>query len=249
MEEIKKHLEKLGISQEAALVYLKILEIGTTTVLTVARKTRIPRTTVYLHLDGLVSKGLLKVIVKGKKKYILPTSPKELIEVAKLKKKEITDSVIGLEKELFHLQAIYNTENKKSRIMYFEGVDEVRKVYDESLNSDKIYMYSLSEELKWVMGDYLEKYHDRLSQLMLETFEIASEDNTEKNNQKDKSNSRNKIVYISEKYITKTDYLIFGSKVSFITCKDKTPVAIVIEDEDIAYFETMRFLMIWEKLT
>src|SRR3990167_7373675 len=89
MDEIKNHLEKLGLSQDGVLIYLKVLELGSTTILTIARKTRIPRTTVYLLIDELVSKGLIKITIKGKKKYYIPTSPKELLELAKLKKKKI----------------------------------------------------------------------------------------------------------------------------------------------------------------
>ena len=249
MDEIKNHLEKLGLSQDGALIYLKVLELGSTTVLTIARKTRIPRTTVYLLIDELISKGILTITLKGKKKYYLPTSPKELLELAKLKKKEITDSITGLEKELFHLQALYNSDHRKPKIMYYDGVEEVKKVYEDTLTSEKIYMHCMSEDVALIMGEYLEKFYDRLSQQMIQTFEIVSDKKEDKNFQKQRSTSRNQIVCIPEKYITKTDYLIYGSKVAFITFKDKTPVAIVIEDSEIAYFETMRYLMIWEKFT
>ena len=249
MDEIKKHLEKLGFSQEGVLTYLKVLELGSTTVLTLARKTGIPRTTVYLLIDELVSKGMLKITVKGKKKFYLPTSPKDLLELAKLKKKEITDSIIGLEKNLSHLEALYNADHRKPRIMYYEGVEEVKKVYEATLTSEKIYMHCTGEEMRWVMGDYFDKYYERVSQLMLQTFELVSDKEEDEDYQKQRSTSRNQIICIPKKYITKTDYLIFADKVAFITCKDKIPVAIVIEDPEIAYFETMRFLMIWEKFT
>ena len=249
MDEIKKHLEKLGFSQDGVLIYLAVLELGSTTVLTIARKIRIPRTTVYLLIDELLGKGLLKLTIKGKKKYYLPTSPKELLELAKLKKKEMTDSIAGLEKELSHLQALYNSDHRKPKIMYYEGVEEVKKVYEDTLTSEKIYMHCMSEDVRLAVGEYLEKFYERIGRLMIHTFEIASDKLEDKAYQKEHSTSRNQIICIPEKYITKTDYLIYGGKVAFITCKDKTPVAIVIEDPEIAYFETMRYLMIWEKFT
>jgi len=249
MDEIKNHLEKLGLSQDGVMIYLKVLELGSTTVLTIAKKTKIPRTTVYLLTDELVTKGLLKPAIKGKKKFYLPASPKELIELAKIKKQQINDSISGLEKEMSHLQALYNSDHRKPRIMYHEGVDEVKKVYEDILTSEKIYLQCMSEDVRSVMGEYLEKFYERIIDRMVHTLEIVSDRPEDKTYQKSHSSSRNQIICIPEKYITKTDYMIYGGKVVFITCKDKIPVAIVIEDSEIAYFETMRYLMIWEKFT
>ena len=70
MDTLHNNLITLGLSDEEIQVYLAALEHGSISVLEIAKATNIPRTTVYLLIDSLVKHGLLKLMVKGKKRHI-----------------------------------------------------------------------------------------------------------------------------------------------------------------------------------
>ena len=85
MDLFLKHLEALDITPEESTIYLNAIETNASTVLEFAQNTAIPRTTVYLLVESLMKKGLLREEVVGKRKQYVPASPTELISLAKQK--------------------------------------------------------------------------------------------------------------------------------------------------------------------
>ena len=56
---LEKELEKIGLTEKEAAVYLALLKLGPTTALKIARETGIKRPTVYTTLDALKGRGLV----------------------------------------------------------------------------------------------------------------------------------------------------------------------------------------------
>src|SRR3989344_278553 len=249
MDELRKHLTKLGLTKDEVKVYLTAIELGKCTILQLARSTYIPRTTVYLIIESLLEKELLKQSAKGKKKIYFPATPEELLSLARKKKQEINETIASLEQETAYLSALYNKDHKKPRVLYYEGIDGIKKIYEGTLASEKILVHCMSQTAREIMGDYLEHYFERVISRMIHTFEIVSDSSQDKQYQKEYSTLRNKIITIPATYTTDTNYMIYGDKVAFITYKDSFPVAIVIDDKELSFFETIRFMMIWEKFS
>lgn len=247
MEELLQKLKNIGITDEEITIYISALEQGSVTVLELARITKIPRTTVYLLIDALCEKGLFQMSAKGKKKIYIPASPDELYKIVQKKRSEIDETLDSLDKALPELKSVFNLKHSKPSIRYYQGVEEVKKIYEETLSHYKIYVHCMSQSAVGAMGGYLEKYFVRVIRKMIYTKEIVSDTESDKKYQKDNSTSRNQIICIPKNYITNTDYIIFGNSVAFITYKDKKPIGVVIEDPEIARFEKIRFMMIWER--
>lgn len=92
MENAKKILSVLknfGLEAEEAKTYLTMLNMGHTTVLEIARRTGIKRCTVYLIINRLIKKELVKEATIGKKKYYQVENPKKLIKLLDKKKHEL----------------------------------------------------------------------------------------------------------------------------------------------------------------
>nr|MBP9691655.1 hypothetical protein [Candidatus Woesebacteria bacterium] len=147
------------------------------------------------------------------------------------------------------LEAVYNQSHRKPRVAYYEGFEEVKKIYEDSLSADEIYFHHLSEKGRELMGDYGEQYWSRIMQKMIHTKQILTD--TEKNKQyiHDESTQRNQMLCIPSRFMTQTDYFLYGQKVAFITYKDDQPVGILIDDGEIAHFERTRFIMLWESIS
>lgn len=246
MEIIKKSLQQLGLTSEEIEVYITTLRLGTATVLQIAQTVDIPRTTVYLLIDSLVAKGLLVQEVQEKKKFFIPESPQKLLQLAQQQKESLTKTISTLQSHLPQLQAVYNLKVDKPKVKYYEGVKEVQAMYDEALNFDKLFMHCISKQVVEVMGDYVEEFFEKIVKNMIHTQEIVADSEEDNAYQKKFSTTRNEIICIPKKYITNTDYIIYGDSVAFITYKNGEPMSVVIEDKEIAHFEKIRFVMIWD---
>lgn len=247
MDSLKKNLKTLGLTEEEINIYITALEQGSITVLELARRTKIPRTTVYLLIDSLTEKGLISLTAQGKKKLYVPASPEYLVKMARTKHEELEKTVGSLTDELPQLQALFNLSHQKPKIRYYEGVEEVKKIYEDTLTAEKIYVHCMSQSAILTMGEYLEKYFVRVIRRMIHTKEMVSDTPEDRKYQHEYSTSRNKIICLPKKYQTNTDYLIFGDTVAFVTYKNSVPVGVVISDPEIAHFERVRFEIIWEK--
>jgi len=247
MDKLKQDLQTLGLSKEEVVVYITALEQGSTTVLELARSTKIPRTTVYLLIDSLTEKGLLALTAQGKKKLYVPASPEDLVTLAKTKYTQLERTIDSLCDELPQLQALFNMSHQKPKIRYYEGVEEVKKIYEDTLASEKIYFHHTFEKGREIMGDYGEDYWSKMMQKMIHTKQILSDTEKNKLYVQNESTQRNQMICIPSKFNTNTDYLLFGDNIAFITYKDRVPVGVVISDTEIARFEKIRFMMVWEK--
>ena len=72
-------LQKAGLTENEAKVYLACLELGTTTVLKINRQTGIKRATIYLLLDALQKKGLIKKVPKKSTTLYAAEDPKKIL--------------------------------------------------------------------------------------------------------------------------------------------------------------------------
>src|SRR3990167_11319830 len=71
-------LQRVGLGERAAKVYLAALELGPSPVQKIAQRAGIPRATVYLVLDDLRSKGFVTTYDEGKKTFFVAESPEKL---------------------------------------------------------------------------------------------------------------------------------------------------------------------------
>src|SRR6266704_6281505 len=71
-------LTKLELSDMEAKLYLKLLEIGPVNVSDLAKAVGIKRTSTYIYLEPLFTKGLVTKIVNKSKKQVAPADPEQL---------------------------------------------------------------------------------------------------------------------------------------------------------------------------
>ena len=81
----KESLKHIGLNEKEIQIYLSLLELGSSTVLAIAKRSGIKRPTAYLVLQSLVEKGFASRIIKGKNnkpKTILPLNGKSLFFIS-----------------------------------------------------------------------------------------------------------------------------------------------------------------------
>ena len=68
MHDLKKILLSVNLTEEEITVYFAALQPDNATILKISQHTNIPRTTVYVVIESLISKGFMHEVTEGKKK-------------------------------------------------------------------------------------------------------------------------------------------------------------------------------------
>lgn len=118
---LEKILEKLGLSEKEAKVYLATLELGQDSVQNIAKKADVNRPTAYFIMERLMELGLISTLEHGKKTFFVAESPKELENLLNREKQEIENRRSELKESMNQLLAIYNAREDKPVVRYFEG--------------------------------------------------------------------------------------------------------------------------------
>jgi len=157
MEEITNSLQKIGLSEKEARIYVSLLKYGEATVSDIADEAGIKRPTAYVILDELRQKGLVLKIPHAKKTIFQVKAPDELYG-------EIVTNVNQFEKVLPKLRAL-NPSKKAIKTLYFEGVDGVKEA-----------MYYRFNDLKDSVDDGFFAKNDGMPQKMIDIFEKWNKD-------------------------------------------------------------------------
>ncbi|MDP2630994.1 MAG: helix-turn-helix domain-containing protein [Candidatus Uhrbacteria bacterium] len=142
---IESILMRLGFSENEVRVYLAALELGISSGQTIAKKAAIKRTTAYSVLDYLVGRGVVgKTAVRGKARFVAEP-PEKLLTT-------INDLRVSLEKAMPELDALYNKNEIKPKITFYEGEHAIHNVYEDTLKEKP------KEILEWNTNAFFHRF-------------------------------------------------------------------------------------------
>lgn len=241
--EIKEILGQLDLEGKKADVYLASLELGGSTVIEIAKKSGVKRTTCYDILLDLIKKGLISETVKGKKRLYIGEDPEKIQK--DLQKKESLFSEI-----LPQLKSIHNVSGVKPKIRYFEGKEGLMEAYDDALKySGEIVAFG-SEDVYRILGrDWIEDYIKRRVKKGIRVRAILPSTEYLENEifVRDQQQLRSCKSIEKEKYPFSIEIDIYGhQKVAMISNKEQ--LAVIIESSEI--YNTMKFIfeILWDNL-
>jgi sugar-specific transcriptional regulator TrmB len=237
------------LSNEQSLVYLASLELGTDTIAHIAKKSGIPRSTCYLIVEDLKERGLLSEIKKKSKTYVIAEDPSKLEQLINNKKAAIESSLQEINKLLPQLKAIQNVRKDKPDVRFFEGLEGIKTINNDTLNANEILVicsgYDKPDEEK--LSKYLDEYFEEVDNKKIKTYEILGEaPDLNPYINKFESNLHKIKKTPWGRGLKHTDKLIYGNKVAIIDNDNLNGV--VIENVDIAELERKQFFEIWGKL-
>lgn len=151
---LKKQLEKLNLTKREANVYVELLELGETTIEQISRKSKIKRTTVYDVIEMLKEKGLIGT-TKRKKRTLYYAEDPRILENQLEEKKIVLNSLLP------QLLSMANFIDKKPSIKYFEGIEGIKNVYQDTLNypGQEILMWGTADVFKYFDEEYMWNYY------------------------------------------------------------------------------------------
>lgn len=245
-----KTLDKIGLNNKQANVYLALLELGEAKITDIAKQANLKRPTVYLIIAELELQGLVSVVVKGKKKIYSAAHPKRIGELLEFRKTQF-------QKILPDLLSVYGSINGRPKIQILEGMEGVAQAYREALsmlpqkNNEQLWISnvsSIAERFPEIMSEYVRvlskfpksKIREILFGKKIKTNYLLKI--------KSKVRPNHQVKNIDDpNWGGQTDQLIIENKVMFFSIKPE-PFALTIESAEIAKTQKFMFENLWKGL-
>ncbi len=124
---MEEELQKLGLNEHEARVYLAALSLGPSSAKQLSENTKIKRPTVYLALDNLIKQGLISESL-GKKRLFVAEQPQKLDKLTKRMRRQVIDAEILLESILPGLIKLPKQYSEEPEVIFYSGIQGMKNV-------------------------------------------------------------------------------------------------------------------------
>ncbi len=132
----ENELQKLGLTSGEARVYSSLLNLKSSTVGPITKKSGVAYSKIYEVLQRLIEKGLVSFIIKDKTKYFQAIEPSRLKDYIDKKREEIEENQEILHDLLPKLNSLISEKNKQESEIFL-GEKGVMTAYDVLLSRAK----------------------------------------------------------------------------------------------------------------
>lgn len=233
---VKETLQELGLNRRESICYTSLLELGSSKVGEIVRKTKIPSSKIYEVLNRLIQRGLVTYVIKNNIKHFQASDPRVLLNFIDEKKKRL--------KHIMPQLLLKQKLSKKQSVELFEGQKAVFSLFTNLIStarSKELYLvFSIDEENK-----------NEQANLFFKNLAVRR-----KGKKLDVRLLKNERYYSKEKHtklkLRYTNFnlpqgiTIFRNLLIILSWAD-SPVAIKIESETIAEQQRNFFLDLWKK--
>ncbi|MFH1316290.1 MAG: helix-turn-helix domain-containing protein [Candidatus Woesearchaeota archaeon] len=238
-------LEKIGLKEKEARIYIELLKEGPSLANHIAKKTNILRSSIYDYFDILLDKGFVSYAIKSGKKYFQAVDPRKIIDNFEEKKKKEEDSLNQIVPELAKFQ---NLALKKTDVEVFEGKDGMKTAMSYMLKEKpkEMMIYGSSGASYKIIPFFMKHWHDQRakqgSKLRI-IYNNAPE--SFKRIKQGPSLKLAKIKFLPIKNISFTGTIVCRNKVLLTIWNKEDPLAILIESKDISKSYKDNFEVLW----
>jgi len=245
-------LQKVGLQENEAKIYLALVELGETTVIPLAKKSGLPRTTCYVVLDRMVKKGLASQVTNGAHTYFSAASPEKINEIAITNEQRATIQRKVAEGLIPKLLQIIQKSPKGPKIQYFIGRKGARTIFEDLLSSDEVkdfYIGSLDSCVNLVGERFIKDWVKRRIKAGIFSHGIRAQQNEILATTFKSGRRKFREIRLAPEGLEFPSYLcLYGRKIAVITDEDGG-FGFIIESEKInAMFKSM-FKILWQNST
>lgn len=244
--EHEKTLQNIGLSKSEADIYLSALQLGKSLHTELAKKSGIKRPTLYKILPRLMDIGLITETILGKRTYIVAEDPEVYLENKRNELKTFEDTIP-------ELRLLLNTAQIKPKIIFYEGIEGIKKLYMETLKEKKpilefVSLEKISPEIEFHSRNYY--IPQRINRQIPIKIIVSGETSSGLIKLKTSSWELRDVKVVDEnKFPIPLDCYIYGNNVALaLYRKDSEPIGIIIHSVEVSTFLKSIFNLIWEKI-
>ncbi len=248
-------LTQLGLSSSESTIYECLLKNGQSTVGEIIKKTPLKRGVAYNILSDLIKKGLIseKKIKTGKGKekvaHFIPNHPEKLREYLENKKSQIDKVEKTFNANLPSFISDFNLISGKPGVRFFEGIEGVKKVLEDSLTSKEIiYSYADLEAVVKYINKINQEYSKKRDALDVKKRVVFIDSPFTRNYLKNYHRETTFMKFIDHKlYSFNSVMQIYDGKISYITLSKTSKIGVIVEDKNIYQMHKSLFEFAWSK--
>ncbi|MCL4375072.1 hypothetical protein M1523_04415 [Patescibacteria group bacterium] len=129
------------------------------------------------------------------------------------------------------------------------GVDEIKKVYEKSLEAKALNVICLAQQYGRIIGDYFDKsYAPRLFGSQTITREILTNSQANRDDAGQKDGKKNQVRFIRTAKKSESDLMIFDHQAIMVSYNQKAPFALIISDQELVTNLENQFEALWGSL-
>jgi sugar-specific transcriptional regulator TrmB len=230
-------LVNLGLTLPQAAIYLALVEHGTATVTQVAQLSGQTRTNTYALLDKLTELGLAERIGGSKKLNYRALSPDALEHLITQQRQAAEKREQLMRSNLPDLMTFFHTNSERPGIRFFQGKDEIMKIYDDQIATGKdILVIRSPDDIRFFKFEEMLEIRHRAHKYGIHRHKIEPDFPHEPGQRNTMSRSQVLLTttYVAEGgYTAPVEWDIYGDKVSIISF-GKEAIGMIIESRQIA---------------
>jgi len=211
--QIATQLNAIGLTKSEIAVYLFLIENGISTPPRISKGTKIARTNCYNILQSLKEKRLIEEQKKGKRKAYLASDPAALLRSLERKKEAV-------ERLLPDLRALYTVQRNKPKITFYDGLEQIKDIYDQSLSAEEIYAIGSTQHITGLMQEFFDSWVHKIKKNGIMFHDLITHESREKGGTQMKSLLKGmyNMHTLPSKYDDfPTDILIWDNNIALIT--------------------------------
>ncbi len=240
---MKNILQKIGLTEQQTKVYLKLLELGPSSVGKIIKQLDIERVSCYDTLNRLISKGLVNFVKSKGTRLYQAVDPERLLKIveeeeekAKEKKKEIQKVL----PQLLKMKEFGLKEDSEANV--YKTKEGIKSIFELMLKEKKeIKVISATGRALQEMKHYFPQWHKKREK---EKIKVKVVFNKELEKKKITKIPYSKIKFLSKEHSSPATLFIFGDYVINLLWED-VPFAFLIKSKGIAKSYENYFKIIW----
>lgn len=248
---LQELLEKIGLSDKETRVYLAALELGAQPASTFSKKAHLNRTTSYAVLKSLLNKGLMSSLVKNGVSRYEAVAPSALLRFVENRKVHFEECRREIEHYLPTFESLGNSLLKRPKVKYFEGLEGVKAVMEDTLkSSEPLRCYSSLH--KWFDGplsSYVKDYGKRRifeAELPLKAL-VYDDPAARKYLKSEYPNVHHEYRFVPNYLdIESNEVNIYDDKIAIVSLKEEDFFGVIIESIQVANSQKSIFEMAWQ---
>ena len=236
--EIKRALETIGLSDKEVRVLMVLLGSGPMFVFNIARSARLNRTTTYGILKELSEKGLASSAMQDGVLHYQSIAPELLPVYIERRGKELLEIKDEVSRVVPQIKLIKSKGHTLPKVQFFEGKEGLEQAYEDKLENNKgkvIYEFTGMDATYEKLGPrFIAYYLKKRTGSKIWSEYIAPDTPFARKEALDDEKDFRKVKFIPPQYAMDTEISIYDNKVSLTSFSAENPVAILIEDENLA---------------
>lgn len=244
---MKDLFKSLGVSERGMNTYLRLLELGAQPASVIARHMKIPRSTMYLVLEGLEKCGLVEEFERAKVKFFKCISPRDIDNLLTLKEREVLVAKDLLTKNLSKLEVYENKLSITPSVRFYEGKDAISRMYESILNEGPFYSFSNFESVGNVLPVYITEVAQMIKKKKLKVKELLVSSVIAKKYAVKYKSSFHQIKLLPRGASFDADTIIGKDRMYMISYGEKDVSAVEIYNPSLAKTQRVMFEQVWGK--